>query len=121
MTKRSAKWLAVILVATTASVTPSRAEYSDLQAQGYKTGKLTRGASGSLGWYVSNSEKKFFCRMRGIYAYIGKTGLVIFTSSGRPIPLNRKNYMDNPLIPQLSDLRAGKLNSRDVGYCHPAK
>jgi hypothetical protein len=76
-----------------ASIAPSNAEsYSNLQGSGYKTSKLAHGASGSLGWIVSNGEKKFFCRMRVAHAYVGKTGMVAFTSSGRQVALDRKVY-----------------------------
>ncbi|WP_246694480.1 hypothetical protein [Mesorhizobium sp. M2E.F.Ca.ET.209.01.1.1] len=110
-----------------ASVAPAHAEsYSNLQSSGYKTSKLTRGASGSLGWYVSNGEKKFFCRMRATNAYVGKTGMVGFTSSGKQLSLDRKVYEQyaggfDPSMPQLADLKAGRLNARSVGYCVPAK
>jgi hypothetical protein len=127
--KNLSKWfgatsMAVFLLAST---TPSHAEsYSNLQGKGYKTGKLSRGASGSLGWFVSNGEKKYFCRMRVAVAYVGNTGMVAFTSSGRQIPADRKVYEKciggpDSSIPQLSDLKAGKPNARNVGSCDPAK
>jgi hypothetical protein len=101
------------------------ASYSDLQSKGYHTGKLTRGASGSLGWVVSNGKEKFFCPMRVGVAYDGK-GMVGFTSSGRQISLDRKVYEQqvggfDPSLPQLSDLRAGQPNARHVGSCHPVR
>ncbi|RWB22767.1 MAG: hypothetical protein EOQ40_03430 [Mesorhizobium sp.] len=121
-------WLGVSSMAIflLASIAPSHAEsYSNLQTGGYKTSKLTRGASGALGWIVSNGEKKFFCRMRVGAAYVGKTGMVGFTSSGRQISENRKVYEQrvgfDPTLPQLSDLKAGRPNARDVGACAPAK
>ena len=110
-----------------ASIVSSSAEsYSKLQSDGYKTSKLTHGASGSLGWIVSNGEKKFFCRMRVAHAYVGKSGMVGFTSSGRQIGLNRKVYEKyaggfDQSASQLSDLKAGRPNARDVGNCSPAK
>ncbi|MBZ9670791.1 hypothetical protein [Mesorhizobium sp. ES1-3] len=106
---------------------PSNAEsYSNLQSKGYKTSKLTRGASGSLGWFVSSGEKKFFCKMHVGMAYVGSTKMIGFTSAGAQVPLNRKVYESHAgghddAIPQLSDLKAGKPNTRDVGNCAPAK
>ncbi|RWN99589.1 hypothetical protein [Mesorhizobium sp.] len=69
--------------------------YINLQGKGYKTGKLSRGVSGSLGWIVQ-------------------------------IPADRKVYEKytrgpDSSIPQLSDLKAGKPNARNVGSCGPAK
>ncbi|TIV69170.1 MAG: hypothetical protein E5V89_19950 [Mesorhizobium sp.] len=126
--KNIIKWLGVSSMAVflLASITPSHAEsFSSLQASGYKTSKLTRGASGSLGWIVSNGEKKFFCRMRAAIASVGKTGMVGFTASGRQVPMSRKVYEQrvgfDPTAPQLSDLKAGRPNARDVGSCAPAK
>ncbi|MCP9230802.1 hypothetical protein NMG46_11170 [Mesorhizobium sp. LMG 17147] len=75
--KNLPKWLCATSTAVflLASIAPSHAEsYSNLQGKGYKTGKLSRGASGSLGWFVSNGEKKYFCRMRAAQAYVGSTG-----------------------------------------------
>ncbi|QND55722.1 hypothetical protein [Mesorhizobium huakuii] len=109
------------------SALPSNAEsYSSLQGKGYKTGKLTRGASGNLGWFVSGAGKKFFCTLHVAHAYVGKTGMVGFTSAGQQISLNRKVYEQyaggfDASAPQLSDLKAGRLNARDVGNCAPAK
>jgi len=126
---KTASWLGASSMAMflLASIVPSHAEtYSNLQSGGYKTGKLTRGASGSLGWIVSNGKNKFFCRMRAAHAYVGKTGMVCFTSSGRQISMDRKVYEQyaggfDASAPQLSDLKAGKLDARDVGACAPAK
>ncbi|MES0155731.1 hypothetical protein NKJ81_19280 [Mesorhizobium sp. M0018] len=126
--KNLPKWLGATSMAVflLASITPSHAEsYSNLQSKGYKTGKLSRGASGSLGWFVSNGEKKYFCRMRAARAYIGTTGMVAFTAAGRQISLDREVYEKyagfDASIPQLSDLKAGKLNKQAVGNCGPAK
>lgn len=126
--KNLPKWLGAISTAVflLASIAPSHAEsYSNLQGKGYKTGKLSRGASGSLVWFVSNGEKKYFCRMRAAQAYVGSTGMVAFTAAGRQISLDRNVYEKyagfDASIPQLSDLKAGKLNKRAVGNCSPAK
>ena len=64
--------------------------------------------------------------MKAATAYVGKSGLVSFTSSGRQIKSNRKAfeaYIGGPdkTIPQLSDLKAGRPKERDVGKCLPLK
>lgn len=109
-----------------AAVPASAESYSDLQSQGYKTGKMTNGASGALGWYVSNGQKKFFCKLRAANAYVGKPGMVGFTAAGRQIKMDRKTYEQSlggpdASIPQLSALKAGKLEARHVGGCYPSK
>ncbi|UVK51809.1 hypothetical protein DBIPINDM_005122 [Mesorhizobium sp. AR02] len=109
------------------SAFPSNAEsYSNLQSKGYKTGKLARGASGNLGWFVSDGQTKFFCKMHVGLAYVGSTKMIGFTSAGAQVSLDRKVYESHTgghddSIPQLADLKAGKLNARDVGNCAPAK
>jgi hypothetical protein len=99
--------------------------YAALQGQGYKTSKLTRGASGSLGWFVIGGGKKFFCPMRVATAQVGKTGLIGFTSSGKQVPMNRKVYEhyagSASIYPQLSDLQAGRPRPQDVRACIPAR
>ena len=114
----------VLLLA--ASAGPSHAEsYSSLQSQGYTTSKMMRGASGNLGWTVAKGGKKYFCTMRAATAYVGTKGMVAFTSAGRQITLDRQVYEKSvgfdPSMPQLSDLKAGKLNAADVGNCAPAR
>jgi hypothetical protein len=110
-----------------APVSYSQAEaYSGLVKQGYKTGKLSKNAAGAQGWFVSGGGKKYFCRMRATMAYVGSSGLVSILPNGRQIKLDRKTFEEgiggpDPNIPQLSALKAGKLNDRDVGGCSAAK
>lgn len=105
---------------------PANAEsYAALQGQGYKTSKLTRGASGSLGWFMISGSHKFFCPMRVATAQVGKTGLMGFTSSGAQVRLDRKVYEQHAgsasIYPQLSDLQAGRPRPQDVRACIPAR
>lgn len=99
--------------------------YAALQGEGYKSSKLTRGASGSLGWFMVGGGKKFFCPMRVATARVGKTGLIGFTSSGKQVPMNRKVYEhyagSASIYPQLSDLQAGRPRPQDVRACVPAR
>jgi hypothetical protein len=127
--KLDARWLAVAAVLFSASLaaTPASAEsYASLQKQGYKTGKMSRGASGAQGWVVTNGEKKFFCKLKASMAYVGSSGLVSILSNGRQIKLDRKTFEvgiggPDPNIPQLADLKSGKPGARDVGSCSPQK
>ena len=100
--------------------------YPSLAKQGYKTGKLSRNAAGAQGWTVSNGGTKYFCRMKVTMAYVGANGLVSILSNGRQIKLDRKTFESHlggsaGDLPQLSDLKAGKLRSKDVGGCSAAK
>lgn len=117
---------AVIAVLFAMPLTPANAEsYAALQGQGYKISKLTRGASGSLGWLMVGRGKKFFCPMRVATAQVGKTGLIGFTSSGKQVRLDRKVYEQHAgsasIYPQLSDLQAGRPRPQDVRACVPAR
>lgn len=125
--KASVRLAAAVIAAQFAMpLTHANAEsYAALQGQGYKTSKLTRGASGSLGWFVIGGGKKFFCPMRVATAQVGKTGLIGFTSSGKQVPMNRKVYEhyagSASIYPQLSDLQAGRPRPQDVRACIPAR
>lgn len=122
----SLKKLAIgAFVAVIAATGVAQAEsFTKLTQQGYKLGKLTTGKSGLPGWIASNGTKQYFCKMKVARAYIGEKGLIIFSTSGRPIKLDRATYEaaiggPDPSIPQLSDLKAGRVKPADVGYCLP--
>ena len=98
------------------------ASYERLKSQGYETGQLTRAQSGAYGWILSGAGKRYFCRMDATVAYVGSTEMVAFTSSGRQIALDRAVYersLGNKKahVPQMSDLKAGRPDPRDVGRC----
>ncbi|PVB61450.1 hypothetical protein DCO57_11405 [Labrenzia sp. 011] len=100
----------------------SAASYKKLVSQGYKTSKLTRSRSGSMGWFVSGRDKKYFCKMRGGSVYIGGGKMGIYTSAGRLIPIDRDAYHSKQGVkktdaPQLKDLKAGRPRPQDVGAC----
>jgi hypothetical protein len=122
-------WAAAGLLAAgfTIAATPALAEsYTSLQKQGYKTGKMSRSASGAQGWVVTHGEKKFFCKLKASMAYVGSSGLVSILSNGRQIKLDRKTFDagiggPDPDIPQLADLKSGRPGARDVGSCSPQK
>jgi hypothetical protein len=127
MKRQSKLFLLTVLTGLCLPVSQSLAEsYSSLVKQGYKTGKLSKNAAGAQGWTVSNGEKKYFCRMKATMAYVGSGGLVSILSNGRQIKLDRKTFEagiggPDPSIPQLSALKTGKPNDRDVGGCAAAK
>jgi hypothetical protein len=127
MTRPSKLVLLTALAALCLPISQSLAEsYPSLVKQGYKTGKLSKNAAGAQGWIVSNGGKKYFCRMRATMAYVGATGLVSILSNGRQVKLDRKTFEagiggPDPNIPQLSALKSGKPNDRDVGGCAAAK
>jgi hypothetical protein len=113
------------LVALLATAGVAQAEsFTKLTQQGYKLGKLITGKSGLPGWVASNGTKQYFCKMAVARAYVGKKGMVIFSTSGRPIELDRATYEAmtggfDPTVPQLSDLKAGRVKPADVGNCLP--
>jgi hypothetical protein len=127
MKRQSNLLLLTMLAALCLPVSQSLAEsYSSLIKQGYKTGKLSKNAAGAQGWTVSNGDMRYFCRMRATMAYVGAAGLVSILSNGRQIKLDRKTFESHiggpdPTIPQLSALKTGKLNARDVGGCAAVK
>lgn len=98
------------------------ASYASLVSQGYETGALTKNRAGIQGWTVRKGESAYFCRMAAGMAYVGRTGLVSITSSGRRIKIDRAVWEASrggadPSLPQLSDLEAGRLRPQDVGAC----
>ncbi|MBS1180372.1 MAG: hypothetical protein H6Q99_252 [Proteobacteria bacterium] len=122
----SLKTLAIgAVIAVFATTSTAQAEsFTKLTQQGYKLGKLTTGKSGLPGWIASNGTKKYFCKMWASKAYIGKTGMVGFTSSGRRVGMDRATYESivggfDPSIPQLSDLEAGRVKPANVDSCVP--
>jgi hypothetical protein len=63
----------VIVAAFVALAIPGIANaeaYSGLLKQGYTVSKLGQGKSGSLGWVLSKSGKKFFCRLNASLAIV---------------------------------------------------
>ncbi|WP_370674848.1 hypothetical protein [Pleomorphomonas sp. PLEO] len=122
----SLKKLAICaVVAGIATTGIAKAEsFTKLTQQGYKLGKLTTGKSGMPGWIASNGTKQYFCKMWASKAYVGKDGMVAFTSSGRQVGLDRATYEriiggPDSSIPQLSDLKAGRVKPADVDICLP--
>ncbi len=114
---------ALAILLATAGVAEAES-FTKLTQQGYKLGKLTTGKSGLPGWVASNGTKRYFCKMEAYKAYVGKKGLVMFSSNGRPIEVDRTVYEAgtggfDPTVPQLSDLKAGRVKPADVGNCLP--
>ena len=75
---------------------------------------------------LSKGDQQFFCRMRVSQAYVGRNGMVSFTSSGRMIKLDRATFEaaiggPDPSIPRLEDLKAGRLRPENVGSCAPVR
>jgi len=98
------------------------ASYNNLTKQGYKTGKLSRNPAGIRGWRLSKGADRYFCKMRVSLVYVGKSGMVGFSSSGRQIKMSRKAYESktgghDKRIPQMRDLKAGRLEPNHVGSC----
>ncbi|PKR88867.1 hypothetical protein CXZ10_12150 [Pleomorphomonas diazotrophica] len=120
--KRMVIGATVALIAVTGA---AQAEsYAKLAQQGYKLGKLTTGKSGLPGWVASNGEKQYFCKLKAARAYVGKKGMVMFSTGGRQIEVDRATYDaaiggPDPSIPQLSDLKAGRVKPDDVDACLP--
>ncbi|WP_245506360.1 hypothetical protein [Rhizobium leguminosarum] len=100
--------------------------FSKLEKQGYAVGKLTKGKAGGYGWIISNSNKRFFCRLNASLAYVSKKEMVGITSSGRLIKVDRATFEakiggPDPSIPQWSDLQSGRVKPDDVGSCTPVR
>ncbi|MCJ9670429.1 MULTISPECIES: hypothetical protein [unclassified Neorhizobium] len=119
-------FLAVVAMVAVSIATPVQAaSYKELVSQGYKTGKLTRGPSGAQGWILSKDKTREFCLMTATSAYVGKAGMVAFTSAGRQVKIDRKVFESHAgsagPLPQLEDLNAGRPSPDDVGVCRPVK
>ncbi|WP_421857797.1 hypothetical protein [Oricola sp.] len=115
---------AAFLAASSTAV--QAASYKKLKSQGYATGQLTRAASGKHGWVVTGADKRYFCKMNATMAYVGSKKMVAFTSSGRQIPMDRAVFEKSlgnkkVRIPNISDLKAGRPDPRDVGRCSKMK
>ena len=96
------------------------ASYSSLVKKGYSTGKLTKGRSGKLGWYVQKGDLRYFCRSRVSLVLVGSKGMIGFTTSGRQIKMSRKDFESRSStkgLPKMSDIKAGRLRGKDVGRC----
>lgn len=111
---------AVLLAASTGS--SEAASFRKLASQGYAPGTLIRSASGGYGWIVSNGKDRYFCKMKATLAYVSRTKMVSFTAAGRQIELDRKTFERSMggktgRIPNLADLKAGRLHPDDVGSC----
>ncbi|MCM5556993.1 hypothetical protein [Pleomorphomonas sp. JP5] len=101
----------------------SSAETMDnLVRQGFKVSKLTNSKSGRLGWNVTKGDKTYFCPIGFASAYIDDKKMYGFSSSGRPISMDRKVYDSHiggpdPNIPYWKDIKAGRLRPQDVDPC----
>lgn len=119
--------IAAVLLGTLALPASANAEsFSKLAGQGYSVGPLGQGRSGGLGWVLSKGDKRFFCRMRVSQAYVGRDGMVSFTTSGRMVKLDRAVFEaaiggPDPSIPRLEDLKAGRVQPANVGSCAPVR
>ncbi|MEJ8475845.1 hypothetical protein [Roseibium algae] len=101
---------------------PSAGSYEALKAQGYKIGSLTSSRGGAQGWYMTDTEGRYFCNTSfNIVEYApGKVG--VRTSSGRYISIDVEAYKeyggyDDFEAPKLTNLKAGRVRPQDVGSC----
>lgn len=105
----------------------SAATFQSLVSQGYKSGGLVQNKAGIQGWLLKKGNDSVFCRMNVSLVYVGKNGMASFTTGGRMIKLDKKTYMDylnitdDPTIPHLEDLKAGRPRPEDVGSCSPVR
>ena len=101
------------------------ASYEKLIKNGYKISTLTRSKGGASGWNLSNGKKRYFCKARVAVMYVGKSGMAILISTtGRIMELDRAAFEakaggPNKNIPQLRDIKAGRIKARHVGRCSP--
>ena len=105
----------------------SAATFQSLVSQGYKSGGLTQNKAGIQGWLLKKGNDSVFCRMNVSLVYVGKNGMASFTAAGRMITIDKKTYMDylkitnDPTIPHLEDLKAGRPRPEDAGSCSPVR
>ncbi|MGO8048338.1 hypothetical protein ACC713_36600, partial [Rhizobium johnstonii] len=85
-----------------------------------------QGKAGGYGWVISNSHKRFFCRLNASMAYVNKKEMVSIKSSGRLIKVDRATFETkiggpDPSIPQWSDLQSGRVKPDDGRSCTPVR
>ncbi len=98
----------------------------NLVQNGFKVSKITNGKSGQLGWNVTKGDQKYFCTIKFASAYIDSKKMYGFTSSGRPVSMDREVYDSyiggpDPNIPYWKDVQVGKVKPSQVGPCLPTK
>lgn len=98
----------------------------NLVRNGFKVGKITNGKSGQLGWNVTKGDKAYFCPTWLASAYIDSKTMYKFTSSGRAIKVDRKDFDPfiggpDPNIPYWKDVQVGRVKPADVRPCLPTK
>lgn len=114
-----------IIAALGVFVAPSVASAETMEKlvkDGFKVSKLTNSKSGRLGWNVTKGDRKYFCPIGFASAYIDDKNMYGFSSSGRPISMDRKVYDSyiggpDPNIPYWKDIQAGRIRPGDVAPC----
>lgn len=106
---------------------PASAEsYQGLLNKGYTVGKMSQSKSGALGWVLTGKDGKQFCEANVSLAVVDKKTLVSILRSGRMIKVDRATFESriggpDPSLPLLSDLKAGRVGPRHVGFCTPLR
>lgn len=118
----SPRALLICALLVTAPGVAIAADYESLAGEGYKAGKLTRGPNGKSGWFLSRGgDERYFCNRRAGLMYGGPTGIGNLDARDRFMPYNaaalKQLGADALDLPQLSDIEAGRLRSKDVGIC----
>lgn len=120
MMKNISKFYLSFIACVILSAPTNAASYTSLEKKGYIIGPLTKGKSGKLGWFMKKGDVRYFCKSKVSMALVGSKGLVSFTTSGRQLKLDRKTFEKTASIkglPQLSDIKAGRVTKREVGRC----
>jgi hypothetical protein len=106
---------------------PAAAEsFGSLIKKGYSVGKMSQGKSGALGWVLTGKDGKQFCKSKVSLAVVDKKTLVSILGSGRMVKVDRATFEAeiggaDTSIPQLSDLKAGRIEPQHVGACTPLR
>lgn len=109
-----------------AAGTASAESYAGLLKKGYAVGTMSQGKSGSLGWVLSGKDGKWFCKGKFSMAVVDAKTLVSILASGKMIKVDRAVFEDSiggpdPSLPNLADLKAGRVEPRHVGSCTPVR
>ncbi|UJW74173.1 hypothetical protein [Rhizobium sp. SL42] len=109
-----------------AAGTASAESYSGLLKKGYTVAAMSHAKSGSMGWVLSGKDGKHFCKAKFGMAVIDSKTLVSFLPSGKMIKLDRVVFEESvggpdPSLPNLADLKAGRVEPRHVGSCVPLR
>lgn len=116
--------LLIVLVVVFGPTTANAKSFKKLIQDGYSISQMSANAAGKLGWYLTGSDARYFCRIgRVSIVTVGPTGLASLSGNGRLITMDRQTYVSRAgeralrNLPDYNDLKRGSMDARFVGRC----